>query len=120
MAQVARFWLCISRGQNSGARSATISEEVCVVGMDKPDLVQETIEAWQPRSPRALGGEDARQICQNVVGFFEILSEWDRASEEQEQREDLGSGLSPATAADTSTDRVMATQGRHAAEGTDH
>ena len=118
MAEVARFWLIYSRGQNNGSRSATNPEEVCVVVMDKPDFVQETIEAWQPRSPRALGGEDARQICQNVVGFFEILSEWERASEEQ--REDLGSGLSPATAADTSTDRVMATQGRHAAEGTDH
>ena len=42
-------------------------------------LIDRTIEMWQPRFNRALSHEDARQIVENVTGFFSILSEWSRA-----------------------------------------
>ena len=38
-----------------------------------------TIEFWQPRKAGALTGEDARQIVENVTGFFRVLMEWDAA-----------------------------------------
>ena len=36
------------------------------------------IETWQPRLDRDLSREDARQIVENVTGFFSILAEWSR------------------------------------------
>lgn len=35
-----------------------------------------TIEVWGPRSTRVLTEEDARQIIENMVGFFGVLIEW--------------------------------------------
>jgi hypothetical protein len=43
------------------------------------DLVGTTIALWQPRASRELSREDARQIVENVVGFFAILAEWSQA-----------------------------------------
>jgi hypothetical protein len=35
-----------------------------------------TIEVWQNCSSEKLTGEDARQIINNVYGFFSTLSDW--------------------------------------------
>lgn len=43
------------------------------------DLVGATIAVWQPRAARELSREDARQIVENITGFFAILAEWSRA-----------------------------------------
>ena len=43
------------------------------------DLINRTIGLWQSRGRRTLGHEDARQIVENVTGFFSILHEWSRA-----------------------------------------
>jgi hypothetical protein len=47
-------------------------------GTDR-DLVGATIAIWQPRTARELSREDARQIVENITGFFAILAEWSRA-----------------------------------------
>ena len=39
-----------------------------------------TRNVWQPRNRRNLTDEDARQIAENVTGFFTILAEWPRAA----------------------------------------
>ena len=36
-------------------------------------------QVWQPRLARDLCHDDARQIKENVVGFFSILAEWSQA-----------------------------------------
>ena len=38
-----------------------------------------TRHVWQTRLGRDLTDEDARQIMQNVTGFFGVLAEWSRA-----------------------------------------
>jgi hypothetical protein len=43
------------------------------------DLIDRTRAVWQPRLGRDLSREDARQIKENVTGFFSILAEWSRA-----------------------------------------
>jgi hypothetical protein len=43
------------------------------------NLIDRTREVWQPRLGRDLSGEDARQIAENVTGFFALLAEWLRA-----------------------------------------
>jgi hypothetical protein len=43
------------------------------------NLIDRTREVWKPRLGRDLSREDARQIADNVTGFFAILAEWSRA-----------------------------------------
>ena len=43
------------------------------------NLINRTIETWQPRLDRDLSREDARQIVENATGFFSILAEWAQA-----------------------------------------
>jgi len=43
------------------------------------NLIDRTRQVWQSRIRRDLTDEDARQIAENVTGFFAILSEWSRA-----------------------------------------
>jgi hypothetical protein len=42
------------------------------------NLIDRTREVWSPHFGRDLSREDARQIIQNVTGFFTILAEWSR------------------------------------------
>ncbi len=44
------------------------------------NLIDRTREVWQPRIGRNLTDEDARQISENVTGFFTILAEWSRVA----------------------------------------
>jgi hypothetical protein len=42
------------------------------------NLLSKTLAVWKPRSHRKLSREDAREIAENVTGFFSILREWTR------------------------------------------
>ena len=54
--------------------------------MKKSDdnLIERTLEVWQPRNGQRLSDEDARAILENVTGFFTLLSEWE--TNEQQNR----------------------------------
>jgi hypothetical protein len=41
--------------------------------------LDDTIAFWQPIAGRKLSHEDARQIRENLTGFFCLLMEWDEA-----------------------------------------
>ena len=43
------------------------------------NLIERTRQLWTPRLGRNLGRQDARQVAENVTGFFAILAEWSRA-----------------------------------------
>lgn len=43
------------------------------------ELLHHTLQLWQPRVVRELSREDARQITENIAGFFLVLAEWSRA-----------------------------------------
>jgi len=47
----------------------------------KEQFIGRTLEVWQPRASKLLTPEDARQIAENVTGFFHILAEWDAAEQ---------------------------------------
>ncbi len=47
------------------------------------NLIDRTIETWQPRADRTLSREDGRQIIENVSGFFSILAEWSQAEAQE-------------------------------------
>ena len=42
-------------------------------------LIDDTLDVWQPYTSRRLTREDARQIAENVCGFFKVLLEWTSA-----------------------------------------
>ena len=46
---------------------------------NRDELIDKTLIAWQPRTSRKLSREDAREITENVLGFFSLLLEWDAA-----------------------------------------
>jgi hypothetical protein len=54
--------------------------------MKKSDdnLIDRTLEVWQPRNAQRLSDEDARAILENVKGFFTLLLEWE-TNEQQKQ-----------------------------------
>ncbi len=67
----------------------------------KDDLIRRTRAVWQPRLGRDLSREDARQIAENMTGFFSVLAEWSRSE-------------LPAPANDTATpDASMNGEARH-------
>ncbi len=41
-------------------------------------MIRRTREVWQPRLGRELSPEDARQIAENMTGFFSLLADWSR------------------------------------------
>jgi hypothetical protein len=43
------------------------------------ELIGRTRQVWQPRLGCDLSSEDARQIAENVSGFFSVLADWSRA-----------------------------------------
>ena len=48
-----------------------------VVKRRSDKFLNETVAFWQPRMRRDLSQEDARQITENLSGFFQVLLEWD-------------------------------------------
>ncbi|MCI0613814.1 hypothetical protein L0244_12590 [bacterium] len=53
----------------------------------KPEFLEKTIRVWQPHYKKKLTQEDAREIAQNLSGFYRILAEWD--AKEKAKKEDL-------------------------------
>jgi len=45
---------------------------------DQPSeaFLREAVEFWQARSGRKVSREDARQITENLTGFFSVLERW--------------------------------------------
>jgi hypothetical protein len=64
------------------------------------NLIRRTRQVWQPRLGRDLSREDARQIAENVTGFFSLLAEWSRAE-------------TPAPANDTGKPAVSGSEETH-------
>lgn len=46
-------------------------------------LIEETIALWQSRCPRPVSAEEARQMIENVAGFFNLLA-WCEAEERRQ------------------------------------
>lgn len=46
---------------------------------DAGKQIARTRQVWQPRIGRDLTDEDARQIAENVTGFFAVLAGWSHA-----------------------------------------
>jgi hypothetical protein len=68
-----------TRGAQSAESDSTHSRSY-----PSADLIQHTIRVWEPRLGRPLSEEDARQILENVVGFFRVLHGWDRNQHDPE------------------------------------
>jgi hypothetical protein len=45
----------------------------------KDESIARACRFWRPRLGCDLSGEDARQIVENVSGFFAVLADWSRS-----------------------------------------
>jgi len=58
-------------------------------------LLEKTITAWQPFSLSILLEEDAREITENVIGLFSLLSEWTYKNDEKtKNKKEKNEGIS--------------------------
>jgi hypothetical protein len=67
-------------GRNSARGAADVAAE-----SGGGDFLDDTIAVWQPLSQRPLTREDAREITENMVGFFSVLREWAEAERNPEK-----------------------------------
>jgi len=46
--------------------------------MQRPsqEIIERTKKLWQTLASRTLTDEDAREIIENITGFFQVLAEW--------------------------------------------
>jgi chemotaxis regulatin CheY-phosphate phosphatase CheZ len=49
----------------------------------KRELIEETKRFWQARTGKPISDEDAREMIENITGFFKILIEWDKKAKNQ-------------------------------------
>ncbi|WP_049823788.1 hypothetical protein [Bradyrhizobium sp. WSM2254] len=54
-----------------------------------PEFLDETIAFWGPKYGRELTREDARQIIENMTGFFKLLHEWDEEDRRAQKQADV-------------------------------
>lgn len=52
------------------------------MGNKEETFFDQTLKVWQPRTCRQLSPEDARQIVENVTGFFDLLLKWETSDDE--------------------------------------
>lgn len=72
---------------------------------EKPD--DSTLALWDSRTSREMTAEDAREIRENVTGFFRVLQEW-KARDLNRRRERASSGSSASDAAsECLTDKTL-------------
>jgi len=55
-------------------------------------LIERTLEVWQPRADRRLDAEDAREIAENICGFFNVLVTWATAEPRRSIIDAAGAG----------------------------
>ncbi|WP_257554523.1 hypothetical protein [Sphingobium sp. CFD-2] len=53
------------------------------------EIVEKARKVFQKRTSRKLTNEDARQILENLTGYFRVLHDWERT---QRKREAEGAG----------------------------
>lgn len=49
----------------------------------KSNFITRTTAVWQPPSARRISDEDAREIAENITGFFSLLLEWEALENEE-------------------------------------
>ena len=49
------------------------------------EFLEKTIRVWQPFSSSVLSEEDAREIAENIMGVFSLLSEWEKKDGEKSE-----------------------------------
>jgi hypothetical protein len=91
---------------NSGGHEAHGAKTFAVTTAPAPtasndNFVDRTIALWRHRLGREVSRENARQITENVTGFFSVLNAWSR----REAFAAANENKQPATAGEKSHDR---------------
>ena len=49
----------------------------------KRQFLERTKQFWQARTGKPLSDEDAREMIENITGFFKILMRWDQEAKDR-------------------------------------
>ena len=52
---------------------------------ENPEAAKQTLAFWQKKTNCTLNTEDARQIMENLTGFFGVLADWAEAEKKCNQ-----------------------------------
>jgi hypothetical protein len=69
----------------------------------KDECIARACLFWQPRLGRDLSCEDARQIVENVSGFFAVLADWSRSEQANPANDNESADASTKAASEKST-----------------
>jgi hypothetical protein len=61
-------------------------DDASIVPEQHSDFLARTISVWQRYSDRPLTEEDARQIIENMTGFFRTLADWENTELSRRRR----------------------------------
>jgi hypothetical protein len=70
------------------------------------NLIDRTVALWQRRLERDLTRENAREIVENVTGFFNILAEWSQAEMSRSANDNVRPEVS-GTESETCSDELI-------------
>jgi hypothetical protein len=60
-------------------REPAVRSSVKIPSGANDNLIDRTVAVWERRLERDLSREEARQMVENITGFFNILAEWSQA-----------------------------------------
>ena len=56
--------------------------------VSQPNLVRHAVAFWEQRLGRTVTAEEAREMIENVVGYFTLLAKWDSAEKDAMSSDD--------------------------------
>ena len=51
------------------------------MAQNSPELIEQTISVFENRTGKVISQEEARQVVENIAGFFRVLQEWAEAED---------------------------------------
>ncbi len=68
----------MASGGRSELKMRPSAPPIALPAQGRGDLLDLTLEVFQPRTDRVLTREDAREMVENVTGLFGLLAKWER------------------------------------------
>jgi hypothetical protein len=84
-----------------GAKTFAVTTAAAMPTAANDNFLDRTIVLWRHRMGREISREEARQIAENVTGFFSVLHAWSRG----ETRAEANENEQPAASGEKSNDR---------------
>lgn len=72
--------------------------------MPSSEFLDETVAFWSPKYGREITREEAREIIENMTGFFLLLHEWDEQDRRAQAQQNISTTWAPTNDLDGKAD----------------